>query len=39
MNIRKFEEKDALSVQAIYCLAFAGFPWYEDLSEKEIEKR
>lgn len=39
MNVRKFEEKDALSVQAIYRLAFAGFPWYEDLSREEIEKR
>ena len=39
MNIRKFVEKDALSVQVIYRLAFASFPWYEDLSNEEIEKR
>lgn len=39
MNIRKFAEKDTLSVQVIYRLAFASFPWYEDLSNEEIEKR
>ena len=39
MNIRKFVEKDTLSVQVIYRLAFASFPWYEDLSNEEIEKR
>ena len=39
MNIRKLVEEDTLSVQVIYRLAFASFPWYEDLSNEEIEKR
>lgn len=39
MRIRKFMEEDALSIKAIYRAAFAGFPWFEDLSDAEIERR
>ncbi len=37
--IRSFQQSDTASIKMIYQLAFAGFPWYEDLSEEEISRR
>lgn len=37
--IRFFTEADAEVIQAIYCQAFVGFPWFEQLSAAEVEGR
>lgn len=37
-NTKKFEDKFE-SVALVYQQAFAGFPWFEDLSDAEVRKR
>lgn len=36
MKIRKYESDDLLAVRSIWQRAFAGFPWYENLSHEEM---
>ncbi len=38
-KIRSFQQQDTTIVQKIYQEAFTGFPWYENLSVKEISNR
>lgn len=37
--IREFLEKDVLSIQTIYREAFKGFPWFENLTDEEVQIR
>lgn len=39
MEIRLLQEKDWESLEKVYKRAFAGFPWYENLSKKEVRHR
>ena len=39
MKIRSFKSDDATSVKRIYRESFAGYPWFEDLSEETISQR
>jgi len=39
MIIRKFQNSDAERIKVIYQLAFAGYPWFENLSQEEVNLR
>lgn len=39
MFIRALTLEDAGLIKVIYKRAFAGFPWFEDLSDEEVESR
>lgn len=39
MKIREFHEEDVTKIQSIYQEAFKGFPWYENLSIEEVNRR
>lgn len=37
--IREYREEDRMAVEEVYRLAFAGPPWYEQLSSEEVARR
>lgn len=39
MNIREYRAEDSGGVQEVYQRAFAGLPWYEQLSDEEVARR
>ena len=39
MEIRSYTNNDIVGIEIMYRRAFSGFPWYEDLSIKEVERR
>ncbi len=39
MKIREYTVNDVIGIEIIYRKAFSGFPWYEDLSIKEVKRR
>lgn len=38
-KIRNLKDGDEIVIQKIYQMAFSGFPWHEDLSSEEVERR
>lgn len=39
MQIRNYKKKDEKEIMRIYQKAFAGFPWFENLSGEKVKKR
>lgn len=39
MRIRHFDWRDECAIRRVYKRAFAGFPWYEELSDGEMQRR
>lgn len=39
MFVRSLQERDIPTLKRAYQMAFAGFPWYEDLPNEEVDNR